>query len=269
MIERTVASFRVRSDLVAGTDGLRLDASFYNAEVIEALAVLDRTGMPLETVGSLTERVFIPNRFPRNYVGSDHGVPFLQGSHIIQFKPDDVKYLSLATHTNIEGLLIHEGWLLLTRSGTVGRVALVTSQWDGWAASEHIFRIVPRADTKCPHGYLAAFLSSPIGQLQLTRQIYGAVVDELTVDHIRRVRVPLPRTRAETAEVQRISDLAVKAAKMRAAAVALTTDVETGMTAFLPAVQVPDDAPGMDTRLKIDADPEDALRAMLRASRQP
>jgi hypothetical protein len=233
-MDKPVETFHVRSDLVADSPGLRLDASFYNAEVIEALAALEETGMELETIGNLTERVFIPNRFPRNYVGREHGVPFLQGSHIVQFKPDDVKYLSVATHTNMERLLIYDGWILITRSGTVGRVAIVTSQWDGWAASEHIFRVVPKPRPNCPTGYLAAFLGSPVGQLQLTRQIYGAVVDELTEDHIRRIRVPLPATPAQRRAVQRIADQAIEAARMRAAAVALSKDVEAAISAFLP-----------------------------------
>ena len=55
------------------------------------------------------------------------------------------------------------------------------------------FRIVPD-DDKCPAGYLCAFLSTSLGQLQLQANIYGAQVDELTVEHIRGILVPIPNT---------------------------------------------------------------------------
>lgn len=237
MIPRRVESFRVGSDLVAQSPECRLDATFYNGAVIEGLAALEKTGMELTTVGDLTERVFIPNRFKRNYVDSAHGVPFLRGSHIIHFRPDDMKYLSKTTHTNMGGLLVRKGWILITRSGTVGRVALVTSQWDGWAATEDLFRVVPKAG--CPVGYLAAFLDSPLGQLQLSRQVFGAVIDHLTEDHIRSVRVPMPANKDQREWVAGIDKDARAAADARATAVAMADSVDTTLAMVLPSVDLP------------------------------
>jgi hypothetical protein len=56
---------------------MRLDASFYNPRVAEALAVLKRSGIPLRALADVTKRIFIPPRFKRIYVGQDHGVPGL------------------------------------------------------------------------------------------------------------------------------------------------------------------------------------------------
>ncbi len=44
MIGRSIETFRLRSDLVRASDELRLDASFYNARLIDALDALDRSG---------------------------------------------------------------------------------------------------------------------------------------------------------------------------------------------------------------------------------
>ncbi len=251
VIGRKVESFRVTSELVDGSDGIRLDASFYNAEVIEALAALDTSGMKITTVKDLTDRVFIPNRFKRNYVGAGHGVPFLQGSHIVQFRPDDVKYLSKATHANLDSLLIHKGWILITRSGTVGRIAIVTSQWEGWAGSEHIFRVVPKSGSAALTGYIAAYLGSSIGQLQLNRQIYGAVVDELTENHIRSIRVPLPVTPTQRKRVREIADLAMKAAVARAEAVEMAKQVDGAIVDLLPDVAAHAGAPEENTEFQV------------------
>jgi hypothetical protein len=220
VINRRIESFAVPSSLVGNAESLRLDAGFYSRRVMRALASLEASGMKTRPLGEITERVFIPTRFKRVYVSSEHGIPFLQGSHILQLEPADLKYLSTAAHKDLEPYLIRQGWLLVTRSGTTGRVALVPPEWDGWAASEHVFRIVPSAGDLCPPGYLATYLGSPTGQAQLSAQVYGAVVDELTEAQVRSVRVPVPSTKAQRLIVLEVNGLAMRSIKRRAEAVA-------------------------------------------------
>jgi type I restriction enzyme S subunit len=160
----------------------RLDASFHLPIAKAAVQQLSKGKYPLVQLGDVAERIFIPPRFKRIYVNPEHGVPFLQGSHIPLMKPYDLKYLShRANERYINECLIHTGWILLTRSGTVGRLILVPSVLEGWAASEHCLRIIANSEQVHP-GYLTAFLMTPYGQHQLTSKIYGGVVDELTED---------------------------------------------------------------------------------------
>jgi type I restriction enzyme S subunit len=237
MFERRVESFRVASRVVDGTTDLRLDASFYNPRVLAAVQALDESGMEIRTLGDVTERVFIPPRFKRVYVDADHGVPFIQGSHILQFRLTDLKYLSRKAHKGLERWIIESGWILVTCSGTVGRVAITPSHWDRWAASQHILRIVPKNDAQCPVGYLATYLASPIGQAQLTAQIYGAVVDELTEEQARSVRVPIPTNRAQRLKVKKINEMAMEALRMRDEAFTSGEVAATTLNALLPQEQ--------------------------------
>jgi hypothetical protein len=234
LIERHIETFTVPSDLVTAEPQGRLDATFYNQGAVHALAALKASGMKTQRLGDITERVFMPTRFKRNYVSAEHGVPFLQGSHVVQFRPADLKYLSRAAHKNLDPYLIRHGWLLVTRSGSTGRVALVPPEWDGWAASEHIFRIVPKARGGCPAGYLATFLESPIGQAQLAAHVYGAVVDELTEEQVRSVEVPIPSTPAQRRKVKKIDEMAWRGLRERAAAVESFEAAAGGMDDLLP-----------------------------------
>lgn len=59
----------------------------------------------------------------------------------------------------------------------------------GWAASQHILRIIPQENVTHP-GFLAAFLSTPYGQHQLKAKIYGGVVDELTAEDTEIILIP-------------------------------------------------------------------------------
>ena len=182
---------------------LRLDASYYSQVVKRGIAKLEQSGMRLVSLETIVRRTFMPGRFARVYVSDpEHGIPLLQGSHVVQFQPADIKYLSRTIHDSPD-LILRSGWLLVTRSGSVGRVTMCPDEWDGWAGSDHIIRIVPNEEA-CPSGYLCAFLTSPIGRLQLDRHIHGGQIDEITVEHVEGIKVPMPRNSAQLEFVRTI-----------------------------------------------------------------
>lgn len=165
------------------------DASYHNPTVGAVVRLLHQGKYPVVRMDELTAGVFIPPRFKRIYVSREHGIPFLQGSHLAQVKPYDVKYLSRSSTRNLSQWIIREGWVLVTCSGTIGRVSLVSSMLDRWAASQHLLRIVPEPPKSHP-GYVAALLMTPYGREQLKSKVYGGVVDELTEDDVRTLWIP-------------------------------------------------------------------------------
>ena len=219
--------YTLPSNLFHESGEIRLDASHYSPELVDVRAVLKRSGMRLARVGDVVQDVLLPARFRRVYVEKKDGIPFLQGSHVVHFRPADVKYLAPSSHGDLEAILIREGWLLLTRSGTVGRVTLCPEEWDGWAASEHIIRVVPDED-RCPSGYLCAFIASHFGQVQLNAHVHGAVVDEITDDHVRNVLIPIPTDKGGRAMVGSIDAEMKRAVELKSrAAAAASQSVET------------------------------------------
>jgi type I restriction enzyme S subunit len=168
----------------------RFDASFHVPMAQTAVNSLKKGKYAPTQLTNFAKRIFIPTRFKRIYVPKEYGVPFLQGSHLPQTRPYDLKFLSLkANSKHISECLIHSGYVLVTRSGTIGRIGLVTSSKDNWGASEHILRIVPD-DEKAHSGFIAAFLMTPYGQHQLKSKIYGGVVDEITEEDTGKIWIP-------------------------------------------------------------------------------
>ncbi|MDA8041052.1 MAG: restriction endonuclease subunit S [Pirellulales bacterium] len=200
-------SYSLPSEFLTRSDELRLDAAKYNPQLINAMRALRESGMRLVRLADITEKVFMLKRFKRDYVGPEHGLPYIQGSHIPCFQIMGLKYLSRA-YKHIDQLMIKAGWLLISCSGTVGRVTMCPAEWDGWVATHDMVRIIPDEE-KCPGGYLYAFLASPMGQSQLVSQVYGAVVDHLTEEHIGNVLVPLPDT-PEDEDLVRLVNAAMK-----------------------------------------------------------
>lgn len=234
MLCSAIEAYALPSGSIKGDSALRLDAAHYNPELGSALRILRGSGMNVARLGDVTHDVFIPPRFKRVYVDDPaYGVPFLQGSHVVHFQPTDIKHLSVSQHV-LEKWIIKAGWILVTCSGTIGRVTMSPAEWDGWAASQHILRIVPD-EAQCPAGYLCSFLSSRLGQVQLTANVYGAVVDEITEEQAEGVLVPLPKTQKDRELVESIDAAMRDSVAQRAAAAAHANKaVENVHTRFVP-----------------------------------
>ncbi len=175
----------------------RLDASYHIPIARTAIALLCKGRYEPIPLLKMAEGIYIPPRFKRIYVQEAYGVPFIRPSHLPQMRPFDLGYISKLTQ-ELDLLELHKGDVLVTTDGTVGRVSLVTGRMTGWAGSNNIGRIT-YGNTDGRNGYVAAFLSSPYGYHQLTREIYGGVVDHIEGYHIEGVLIP-----QAPADVQRV-----------------------------------------------------------------
>ena len=209
---------------------LRLDAAHFDLAVERRLSDLKAAGVSFLPLGEITASVFMPpQRQSRLYVeDGEYGVPFLQGGHITSFRPVGMKTIS-RDWKNFDDFVVKAGWLLLTRSGTIGSVAICPDEWNGWAASEHVFRIVPD-DKKCPSGYLYCCLVSDVAQMQLSAQAYGGQVDELTEDHIRGLKIPI----LDEAVIDDINRTVLRAIQARSKAAALLNRSSIRLSRALP-----------------------------------
>jgi hypothetical protein len=207
----------------------RLDAWYYDPnknDVVKQIWDLDGAmdgEIKVKTIGQLVRNpddVFYPGRHKRNYCkpGPD-AVPFLSGTNILQVRPFDVKWQPRA-YKPVQRHLVQQGWILVTRSGSTGRVLYIGDDIAGFpvregvAVSEHVIRIIPDIDEVDP-GYLFSFLASElVGKVLLAQGIYASVVTHITPDHIRAIPVPLPPP-----EVQKdIGDKVREAERMRSKA---------------------------------------------------
>ena len=199
----------------------RLDAHYYNPLAQLAIKNIRQSKSEVKTIDDVTERVFMCNRFKRNYVDEKYGGPFLSGKNIIQIRPTDLKHISLSETTDLDDLKLEAEWTLITRSGTIGRTCFVWKHYEAYAATEHIVRVVPNKEQIDP-GYLYAFLSSQYGKQQVLRFTHGSVIDEVTDKQIKKVLIPLP----SKIEQKPIGDLVRAAYEKRAEAIRLEDEAQ-------------------------------------------
>ena len=202
----------------------RLDGSYY-VPITKAIEQhIAKTSKEIVKVGDsrICQSVILPGRFKRVYVEEGDGVPFIGGKQIFELDPNNKKYLSLTQHEDrIKGeLTLRENMILITCSGTIGKVTIVPKHWEGWTANQHIIRVVPSNGEIT--GYLHAWLSSDYAYPLITRYVHGAVIDEINDTQVSEIVVPLLRDE----NVQReINDTVLEANRKRIEAYNLEQEV--------------------------------------------
>ena len=90
----------------------------------------------------------------------------------------------------ISDITIRKNDILVTRSGTVGKIMMAPKHWENWTSSDHVIRILSKG---LYHGLIFTWLSSEYGKELIKRQIYGSVVDEITDEQLGEVVIPIFR----------------------------------------------------------------------------
>ena len=205
-------------------EGRRLDCGPYMSGAIEARELLKKLSARKDYLQDLTKNgiagIVNAGRISRIWVnGHDHGYPFLSSTDILQADLSNVSFIAKSVARQSPQLLIKKHWTLITRSGSIGRMAYTRADMDGMACTEDVLRVIPDEDKVLP-GYIYAYLSTKFGIPLLTSGTYGSIITHLEPHHI--AELPVPRLGAVEDRahelIQQAADLRVEAAaQIRAA----------------------------------------------------
>ncbi len=190
--------------------GKRLEASVFDVEAKHARAVVEHGKYPVKMVGGANGLAssYVRGRFKRIWVEKSD-LPIFQPSSITDIYPTPDGYISHKTKTNIEALRVHAGQVLMTCSGTIGKLSFVSKRLDKQIFSHDLLRI----DSNDPSdaGYIYTYMKSAIGNKILLTNNYGAVITHIEPEHL--ATVPIPD--APVVIKNRINDLIVDSYKLR------------------------------------------------------
>lgn len=181
---------------------LRIDAWYHDPnknDVVKQLeSAIGSEIREIDKLGNLAIDIFYPGRHKRNYVvPSIDSLPFYSGTQILQVRPFDLKYQPKSSKI-ASSCIVQKDWILITRSGSTGRVIIVGDYLAGSMVSEHVIRVICDPELINPY-YLYAFLAgNKIGKVLMQKGIYASVVDHLTPDFIG--SLPIPRLAPEKEE---------------------------------------------------------------------
>ena len=201
----------------------RLDATHFDPVAERAIQKLQESRVTLQPLSTLAD-VELKSQFARIWSKDrHHGLPYLNATDLLSLLALGVpaggpRYLSHATNTHIEGLVIREGWLLMTCSGTIGRVFYVPPRLAGWAATHDLIRIIPK--DRRTTGYLYAWLNTSVAQSQILSHTHGGQIDHVTDDQVSDVLVPI----LSKPKIKKINSEVMKALRARERAISSLTN---------------------------------------------
>ena len=178
---------------------LRLDCSYHTPICTTILNLLKKNANEIRYCGdnNITQDVVLPTRFKRTYVEATHGIKLIGGKQINELNPTSEKYLA---YSNLdEELKLKENSILITRSGTIGKTAIVPKHWEDWIGSDHIIRVIPANNQVA--GYLYCWLSTEYAQQIIKRNTFGAVVDEIDTTQVKSIEVPILKNESKKKEI--------------------------------------------------------------------
>jgi type I restriction enzyme, S subunit len=129
----------------------------------------------------------------QEYSPEGMGKKYLRVDNIREFVCDlnkeDLVYVSNGAKEISKRIIAEEGDLLLARTGTLGKVALVFGPIIGSILSQHVSRLSLKKEEIDP-GFLASFLNSDLGKTQILSNAFGSTRPELTKDALSEIEVP-------------------------------------------------------------------------------
>lgn len=190
----------------------RLEASYHDPIAEQAIKNLHATSSEITELGDrrVTREVQAVTKFRKRVYVEQGGIPLLGGKQLFQVDPVGVKGLARGAHTkDLPEIGLKRNMILVTCSGTIGRVQIIPSYMEKWTANQHSLRCIAASDMN--PGYLYAWLASEYGKKLITRFSYGSVILEIDKEMLGSVPVPL----ADESTRKEIGDLVLKANDIR------------------------------------------------------
>ncbi|UUU23161.1 restriction endonuclease subunit S [Streptomyces sp. DSM 40750] len=135
---------------------------------------------------------------------ADGGVPVvlprdLRGRRIVTEEAPAVPAIPWDRARTLAKYELAEGDILITRTGTVGRCALVTGEHAGWLFHPNLVRLRLPGAGGVEAAYLAAYLSATTAQDWIRTRTAGAVIPSLSIRTLGELPVLVPSVAEQTA----------------------------------------------------------------------
>ncbi|BBT07838.1 type I restriction-modification system restriction endonuclease DNA specificity subunit HsdS [Aeromonas hydrophila] len=172
------------------SSGRRLDCNPYMSGALEAIDTLNALHVRKDRLDEVTDDIFDSGRESRSWVDDPaFGVPYMGTSSILYSDLTTLPLISSKQVRRNPRLPIDQSWSLITRSGSIGRMAYVRPDMVGMTCSEDVLRVVAN-QSKISPGYLYAFLACKYGVPLIVSGTYGAIIQHIEPVHVNGIEIP-------------------------------------------------------------------------------
>ena len=186
-----VKSLSLKASMLFGGDRRMEAENFFADGFAIRLAITSRSSGWTDLQG--VARIWQPSRLKGIQVSPEFGVPFLAATQVFDMRPVPRKWLSLDRTSDHVDRFVHEGVILLSRSGNVGRATLAHRNIKEFLISDDLLRV----DAYEPdwRGWIYAYLRAPTVRSMMKAARYGHIIKHLETHHLD--KLPVLRLRRE------------------------------------------------------------------------
>jgi type I restriction enzyme S subunit len=145
---------------------------------------------------------------------AEAGVPLVLPRDVVHQRITPVENVGVVLEKarTLQKYVLTEGDVLVIRTGTVGRCALVTREYGGWLYHANLFRLRLGSPDRDLAAYLVGYLSAGFAQDWMRRRAAGAVIPSLSTRELGElpVFVPPPAERQAIGETLGVLDEKVR-----------------------------------------------------------
>jgi len=211
-------------------EGLKINPQAYMPslnETVRKVASIDKENWSVITLGQICQGVKIfkgprlksENLIVEGFVNQKTEI-YYPPTAILQGKSESIKYLDLSKASKkqldaIEKLRVYQGDIVITRSGSIGRVTYITKQHNGVIASDDLIRVrIPEENLRL---FAYFYLQSNYAHDQMMRNEYGSIQQHLEPNHVSEILIPIPdRTTAISKVVEYAKEYIITIEKSQA-----------------------------------------------------
>ena len=174
----------------------RLDPYYYQPKFKEVGKAIERGKFEVKKLRELLEK-FVSGQRPKGGVRQiKEGIPSLGGEHILDdgtITTSDLKYIPIEFHKKQLKSKVKKKDILLVKDGaTTGKIGIIPEDYPFEEANinEHVFLL--RVKKEINPYYVFSILKSPIGQMQIKRNITGGTIMGIIRETTEKIKIPLP-----------------------------------------------------------------------------
>ncbi|WP_434129833.1 hypothetical protein [Methylocaldum sp. GT1BB] len=217
----------------------RLDTGFYSQEFYAARAQIHQSGFSLEPIGSVCE----PWQFGAYalcndivWADAETGVPFIKAEAIESPLIDEsaLSHVTEATHSLLSKSALRAGDIIMSTSGTVGRLAVLPETIPVANSNQDTIKF-SLSETSYDSHFVAAWLTTRYAQAFMSREAGGAVQQHIYLYNFKR----LPLLKVSAVAQKYIGDKIRQAERLRAWAKELEQQLDTFVSAYQPSQKLP------------------------------
>ena len=175
-----------------------------NKSIENVLDFNEKDGWSVTTIGQLEAgiKIFIGPRWNASNLKIEHPhdtrslIPYLTANGALELRRFSIKWIdpskaTLAQKIYMDMLRVQEGDILITRSGTIGKVTYATQNLaEKYLVSDDLVRI--RVQDKNLRAYLLSYFTSSTALSLMLLDEYGSVQQHLQPRHIQEMLIPVP-----------------------------------------------------------------------------